>query len=316
MKKRSRGLDIFNLSFLDIISCGFGAVVLLVLIFQTSDLNVDKNSMNITLLNKIIKTEALYESLRKDLKTKESRLSANSDRIIQLKNTYQITQNKAADISSQITAVYSDISGLNVVEQSLLKLATRSTPKTTTDFDKTTVGGIPVDSDYVIFIIDTSGSMQQIWPRVITELENILNIHPKISGFQILNDNGAHILTAYRGRWIPDTPKRRKGMIKLLKTWNRASNSSPVEGVKIALRDYVSAELKVSIYIFGDEYSGSSFSTVVKTLSDMNTNRITGETLARVHGIGFVSKTSTGRYATLLREIALRNNGTFIALPP
>ena len=37
MKRRAREFDIFNLSFLDIISCGFGAVVMLVLISKTSE---------------------------------------------------------------------------------------------------------------------------------------------------------------------------------------------------------------------------------------------------------------------------------------
>ena len=37
MKKKQREFDIFNLSFLDIISCGFGAVVMLVLISKYSD---------------------------------------------------------------------------------------------------------------------------------------------------------------------------------------------------------------------------------------------------------------------------------------
>ncbi len=37
MKIQKKAFDIFNLSFLDIISCGFGAVVLLVLISNTSE---------------------------------------------------------------------------------------------------------------------------------------------------------------------------------------------------------------------------------------------------------------------------------------
>lgn len=37
MKLRKREFDIFNLSFLDVISCGFGAVVMLVLISKTND---------------------------------------------------------------------------------------------------------------------------------------------------------------------------------------------------------------------------------------------------------------------------------------
>ena len=42
----------------------------------------------------------------------------------------------------------------------------------------------------IMLAIDTSGSMQQIWDRVMNEISNILDIHPKVEGFQILNDNG------------------------------------------------------------------------------------------------------------------------------
>ena len=35
MKHRRKGIDIFSLSFLDVISCGFGAVVMLILISKT-----------------------------------------------------------------------------------------------------------------------------------------------------------------------------------------------------------------------------------------------------------------------------------------
>jgi len=166
----------------------------------------------------------------------------------------------------------------------------------------------------VIFIVDTSGSMLEIWDRVTKEVENIINIHPKIKGFQILNDNGTHILSAYEGKWIPDTPQRRSSVIKLFRTWKSASNSSPVEGLEVALKRYVNPNTKVSIYIFGDDYSGSSYDPVINALSNLNTNKITGAPLARVHGVGFISNYTTGRYAILMREVARRNNGTFIAL--
>ena len=157
--------------------------------------------------------------------------------------------------------------------------------------------------------------MQEIWPRVTREIENIINIHPKVKGFQILNDNGTHILNGYQGKWIPDTPGRRKSVIKLFKKWNSASNSSPVEGLEVALKRYVNPNIKVSIYIFGDDYTGSSFDPVINSLVRMNTNRVTGARLARVHGVGFMSQYTTNRFATLMREVARRNDGTFIALP-
>lgn len=37
MKLRKKEFDVFNLSFLDVISCGFGAVIILVLISKPND---------------------------------------------------------------------------------------------------------------------------------------------------------------------------------------------------------------------------------------------------------------------------------------
>jgi len=157
--------------------------------------------------------------------------------------------------------------------------------------------------------------MKEIWNRVVTEVVNIIKIHPKIKGFQILNDNGAHIVSAYEGKWIPDTPRRRQSVINLFRSWNSASNSSPVEGLEVALKRYAKSNISLSIYIFGDEYSGSSYDPVINALVRLNTNRVTGKKLAKIHAVGFISKYSTGRFATLMREVTRRNNGTFIALP-
>ena len=168
---------------------------------------------------------------------------------------------------------------------------------------------------YVVFIIDTSGSMQQIWSRVVRELENVINIHPAIKGFQVLNDNGAHLVDGYAGRWIPDTPKLRAVTIDLLRTWTSASNSSPVEGLEVALKRYVKTGDKVSIYIFGDDYTGGSFDPVIKTLDRLNANRITGKPRARVHAVGFIAPPVREPFSILMREVTRRNNGSFVALP-
>ena len=44
MKPNKRDLQVFNLSFLDVVSCGFGAVIMLVLISHTSDYRADPGS--------------------------------------------------------------------------------------------------------------------------------------------------------------------------------------------------------------------------------------------------------------------------------
>src|SRR3546814_5029389 len=61
------------------------------------------------------------------------------------------------------------------------------------------VGGIPVDSEYIIFVIDTSGSMQSIWPEVVRTLDMVLNAYPKVKGVQIMSDMGEYMYSQYAG---------------------------------------------------------------------------------------------------------------------
>ena len=313
MKRKKRELDIFNLSFLDIISCGFGAMVLLILISKQlpESTPIDTTAIN-ELLSKIFTVEDQISDLNRKIADAENEQKSKQLLLKKLTGSNGKSGNEITVLMRIIEKQKIDLAGLELVQKSLKKASIK--PATTKKRDQE-VGGIPVDSDYVIFIVDTSGSMQEIWNRVVSELINIINIHPKIKGFQILNDNGAHILSAYEGKWIPDTPGRRKNVIDLLKSWSSVSNSSPVEGLEVALKRYASTKHSLSIYIFGDEYSGGSYDPVINALVRLNTNEITGARLARVHAVGFISNYSSGRFATLMREVTKRNNGTFIALP-
>jgi len=317
MKRTKRNLEVFNLSFLDIISCGFAAVIILVLIsgrseYRASDAVANENGVTVSLLKSIFSTE--------------TRIAGLSERLAELKKQLAVAQNKAAtledskeDLQARVGAarekmqqLQSDAKGLELVQASLKRTSiSRDTASKRDDM----VGGIPVDSDYVIFIVDTSGSMKQIWSRVIAELENVLDIHPKVKGFQVLSDNGAYLLSGYAKKWIPDTPGVRKSVLKLLSGWHTSSNSSPVEGLQAALRTYARSGKNISIYIFGDDYTGSSYGPVLNTLDSLNRSRSTGKPLIKVHGIGFISRYSTNRFGILMREVARRNRGTFLALP-
>jgi hypothetical protein len=252
--------------------------------------------------------------LQRDLAVESGDLASKELLLGNLQGMSDQTMQQQQSASEKSEKLQKTLSGLELVQTSLTRLKRSSISQGSTLKRDVEVGGIPVDSDYVIFIVDTSGSMKEIWNRVTSELENIIRIHPKIKGFQILNDNGTHILSGYEGRWIPDTPKRRESVISLFKTWNSASNSSPVEGLEVALRRYANPNTKLSIYIFGDEYSGASYDPVINALVNLNTNRVSGANLARIHAVGFISNYSTGRFATLMREVTRRNNGTFIAL--
>ena len=316
MKRKQRDLDIFTLSFLDIVSCGFGAVILLVLISSNSEkplAHVEREAA--TLLQEVLHAEAIVQELETELYYEQEEAASKKVILRSLAKMSGAAREQLRSAVSEAEKRRDDVKGLELVESSLKRLQQASISQQTTVNRDEEVGGIPVDSDYVVFIVDTSGSMKEIWDRVTKEIENVIRIHPKIKGFQILNDNGTHILSAYQGRWIPDTPGRRESVIKLFKNWNSTSNSSPVEGLEVALKRYANPNTKLSIYIFGDEYSGSTYDLAIDTLVNLNTNHVTGARLARIHAVGFLSNYSTGRFATLMREITQRNNGTFIALP-
>ena len=313
MKRKPRDFDIFSLSFLDVVSCGFGAVVSLVLLAANADLPALGDSPPVKrLLARVLASEASNDALGRALSAERERGESQRVLLDRLRRSAQSARASLRARESETRRLAESIEGLEVVRSSLKRAALSADTAETRDEE---VGGIPVDSDYVVFIIDTSGSMQSIWGQVTAQVENVIRIHPEVEGFQILNDNGKHLISAYAGKWIPDTPRRRESAIRLLRTWGSLSNSSPVEGLEVALRTYAKPGRKVSIYIFGDEYSGSSYDPVIDTLTELNADRTTGEPLARIHAVGFLSELTDERFPILMREVARRNGGTFVALP-
>ena len=171
------------------------------------------------------------------------------------------------------------------------------------------IAGIPVDRRYVVFIVDTSGSMKQIWGRVSNVMDRILEIHPKVDGFQILNDNGNYLVSGYERKWMQDTPTMRKRALNLFSTWGSASNSSPYEGMQRALNDYRNYQSELSIYVLGDDFTGADFDSVLKDISKLNSRR------ARINGLSFISPlASTDRFGTLMREVSQANDGAFLSM--
>ena len=55
-----------------------------------------------------------------------------------------------------------------------------------------------------------------------------------------------------------------------LRTWNAFSNSSPVEGINKAISTFYAPDRKISLYVFGDEFTGRSIDQVVKTVEKIN----------------------------------------------
>lgn len=313
MKKRRRTLEIFSLSFLDVMACGLGAAVMLVLVshFNKNQTPAAKEQVE-NQLELVLSEEARLQGLERELAEKRQGV-VNSEVLLQrLKQALANAKRGVGATNQELEKLQEEMDGLALVQTSL-KNSAAVKPSSATKRDQDEVGGIPVDSDYIIFIIDSSGSMQTIWSRVLQEVTHILDIHPQVKGFQVMNDNGIHALSGYEGKWIPDTPGRRQSVIKLLKSWNRASNSSPVEGLEAALQKYARKGLSLSIYIIGDDYSGSSYDPVITTINRLNRDG-SGKRLAKIHAIGFISAHGSARFPVLMREVARQNGGTFLGL--
>ena len=178
----------------------------------------------------------------------------------------------------------------------------------------------PDDSEYIIFIIDTSGSMfNHAWPMVLTKVEETLNLYPKVKGFQVMNDEGVYMFADDRGKWLPDTPAQRRTVLERLRTWNAFSNSNPIEGIVEAIRTYHDTDKKISLYVFGDEFTGPSIDSVVKGVDIINREGETGGRRVRIHALGFPLRSDAPQYtsiqfANLMRTVCQRNGGTFVSL--
>ncbi len=314
---RRKDVDIFSLSFLDIIACGFGAIVLLLLISKSASVTEEQQTSSApdmsALFSAMDQTE-LLEAEVDDLVTRyEIGQRALEDARMQLEQA--LSQRDAEQSRQDITTRVLD--GLEVARQSLTEEMRRLLNQDEQDQE---VGGIPVDSEYVIFVVDTSGSMKQIWSFVIQQIANVLDIHPTVKGFQIMNDQGQYLFDGYRREWMPDTPTMRSGALELMKNWSDFSNSDPVQGIRAAIQTFYDPEKKISIFVFGDEFSGDSVELTVRMIESINKPDESGQTRVQIHAVGFLSEYSLvagtgGRYAHLMREVTKRNNGTFVALP-
>ncbi|GHD39073.1 VWA domain-containing protein [Parahalioglobus pacificus] len=328
MPSKRRGPEEFSMSFLDVICCGFGAVILLLMITKTVQPQIiEASTVNLEglvaeLQEQVFEIRGETRILNRDLNAKNEQLSEYDQKIAILRG--QLASAKSRYDSIQVERNSNDIitEQLAIARQSLTDEMKRLLGDQYQSKNNL-IGGIPVDSEYIIFIIDTSGSMfSYSWERMMEELEATLSIYPEVKGIQIMNDMGQYMFSRYRNQWIPDTPGRRNVLMQNLRNWNVFSNSSPVEGITAAIRTFYDPNKNISIYVFGDEFTGNSIQQVVTTVDRLNRENASGQRRVRIHAVGFPVQfiraphlQTTGiRFATLMRELTYRNGGTFVGL--
>jgi hypothetical protein len=328
--KRRREFEIFTMSFLDAVCCGFGAMILLFIVSRQSEpLRLEESERD---LEGLI---AQYEQELNDIVGETERVQRSEARTENDVNTenrrVEDLQTQLERIRAQVLATAEDTelttevqNRLASAKQSLTEEMRRLLADYRPPIGEYKVGGIPVDSEYIIFLIDTSGSMQGYqWERVQQQLRETLEVYPVVKGIQIMNDEGEYMFKSYRNEWIPDTPTRRQAILDTLKNWNPFSNSNPREGILAAIDQFYDPSKKISLYVYSDDFQQGSINYVVREVDRRNHADASGERLVRIHAVAFPAVYlmtggdlyTAANFATLMRIICQRNGGTLVALP-
>ncbi|HCD27914.1 MAG TPA: hypothetical protein DER02_10355 [Gammaproteobacteria bacterium] len=325
MARGRREVAEFSVSFLDVICCGFGAVILLLMVTRILEPQLLEASQ-VDLSEQVAAREAALFEIRGQIKELRRQMVEES-------NDLEAELTQLAALQAELEAVLGRFDTLSESQQEIsqenLQLAAARQSLTDEmerllglDFrrDSGLVGGITVDSEYIIFIIDTSGSMQSAaWNQAVRKVSETLAIYPQVKGIQVMNDMGDYMFPRFRGQWIDDSQQRRNEIISRLRTWAPFSNSSPVEGIRAAIQTFYDPDKRISLYVFGDDYTGDSIESVVEAVDRLNTADDSGRRLVRIHAVGFPvyidrPNARVYRFAALMRELAYRNDGTFVGL--
>jgi hypothetical protein len=256
--------------------------------------------------------------LNQTLTETKEQLSENDEQKNKLQGDFSTIQGDFSASKAEADEKTAELKGLLSASQSL----TEEMKRLLKDYqpqDDNTVGGIPVDSEYIIFVVDTSGSMYEgPWNLVIQKITETLFIYPKVKGIQVLNDEGEYMFPSYAGKWMPDSPAIRNNITSRLRFWNPYSDSSPVEGITEAISTFYERDKRISIYVFGDDFPRGSVEAVCRYVARINKADRFGNRLVRIHGIGFPTQTGSAngaKFAHLMRKLSEQNGGTFVALP-
>ena len=336
---RRREVQVFSLSFLDCICCGFGAIIL---IFVLSIGSRQKEK-----LDALIEVQrALAEKAAALTRIQAAKIETerNNTRITQL-----ITEARLRNDSLQalIDELEKGLQREKRGEEALLvdidelkkEIAARQKKpehELVLPEVKPAPVGLPVGNNYLAFIVDTSGSMRDpnhggLWPIVIRTIETVLDVYPNVEGIQLIDGDGRFILGRPRGAsgtqgWLPDTPDTRAQIKRVLRRYEQDTVSNPVPGIYNAMRflhDKENPKMNMGIFVFGDEFNSSdSADVVIRRLDELNPADENGKRHVTINAVGFpttiryqFSMGNTGlRFANLMRTVTYLHGGAFIAL--
>src|SRR5688572_14876759 len=324
---KRREFEVFTLSFLDCICCGFGAIILLLVLTDVGQpIVIERSEKDLKgqiddLQRQLFELRGETEVLNREMQGRVQFMNAEQRKAAQLagdlskiRGEFKASKGESTVTNIVETELVAAHQTLTAEMQRLLKNAPRKDPNVLA------VGGIPVDSEYIIFVIDTSGSMQaDNWENAQNVMKEILDIYPKVKGLQILDDEGKPMFPSSKGSWLQDTPAQRAKIVSQMVNWKAYSNSSPVEGIGAAVQGWWSADKKISVYVIGDDFTGGSIEAALSAVRKYNPVDARGRHRIRIHAIGMPDGPNSppfinSRFAALMRAMCDDNEGTFVGL--
>ena len=324
--RRRRSVEVFSLSFLDCICCGFGAIILLLVLTEVGrPVVLEKSRKNLdgqvrALSEKLYAIQGETAELTRELEGSRATLEQERQKLARLAGDLSAIQGQYST-STQDASVSNKVEGeLVAAYQKLSKemqrlLAARAKRPATE-----AIGGIPVDSEYVVFVVDTSDSMtDNHWDTNLAIIDEILGFYPHVLGLQIMNDQGAYMFENTKGQWLADSVEQRAEVRRRAKHWTAFSQSNPVPGMEEAIRTYWAPDKRISVFVLGDEFTGKSIQAALDSITALNKPGADGRRPVRIHAIGFpegpgMSPDTNIRFSALMRLVCSQNNGTFVGL--
>jgi len=236
---KRRQIEVFSLSFLDCLCCGFGAILLLfILSIGSGKAGVESEIDDPTLQA----MRAQLAQIEADVAQKAALLEAS----INSKQTEQERQ-RIQSLIQELESTLADLQQEFDSKQANLSTSQQAAAEATRllqsfKHEDLPPIGLPADATHVAFIIDTSGSMRnqmtnQLHFGVIEQITELLDSLPEVKSIQFIDTSGNYMLRDRRGFWLPDAPGLRQQALRAVLNYPILSVSDPEAGVRKAFRD-------------------------------------------------------------------------------
>ena len=261
-----KSANIFGLAFLDVMFCGFGAVILLVMIISSEtvahrdQINQELRSEVDTLEQVVLDGRKNLVRLKNSLEQSERELVATQGLSKSIVSATQVKERNISELEQNTLARTEQIARLQSELKSLEKKSQRSeTEEIKGDKVRTFVGqgnrqyltGLKVGGKRIFILVDTSASMLDTtivniirqrnlpetqrnraakWQRVVATVDWLTSQIPPSSQFQIysFNESSQPVLPETKSKWLPA-----KGGNYLNKAFSKLKGIAPEKGTSL-----------------------------------------------------------------------------------